>query len=88
VINDKLPPTCLDEECGDEARPLIAKGGHMIGGSDGKYAKALGVQLVSTSPWRLAPSLVVVTDAGGRVTAIWKGAGPEHVGTIMLQEGL
>jgi hypothetical protein len=88
VADDKLPPTCLDEQCGNEVRPVVAKGGHVIGGSDGKYAKALGVKLLSTRPWRLEPSLVVVTDAGGRVTAIWKGAGREHVGWITREEGL
>ncbi len=88
VISDKLPPTCLDQECGDDAPLVVAKGGHVIGGSDGKYARALGVQLVSTHPFRLDPPLVVVTDAGGRVSAIWKNAGCEHMELILRKEGL
>lgn len=88
IVNDRLPPMCLDGECGDSAAPVVARRGHVIGGSDGKYAKALGVEVVSTGPWTLRPHLVIVTDAGGQVTAIWKGAREEHVGMIVREEKL
>ncbi|MEO7593942.1 MAG: hypothetical protein ABI134_22190 [Byssovorax sp.] len=43
---------------------------------------------MSTQPFRLDPPLVVVTDAGGRVSAIWKNAGREHMELILRKEGL
>lgn len=46
VIDEQLPPLCLDLECGEQAKIVTNKGGHLIGGSDPKYAKILGVRTV------------------------------------------
>lgn len=73
VIDDTLPPTCLDEECGPEGAAVAALGGHVIGASDGKLAGAFGVRLVSPAPWRFDTSLLVVSDDRARVLAIWPG---------------
>ncbi|MEM1673220.1 MAG: hypothetical protein QXT86_14315 [Archaeoglobaceae archaeon] len=48
VIDEQLPPCCLDLECGEQAKIVINKGGHLIGISDFKYANILGVRLVRT----------------------------------------
>ena len=46
VIDEQLPPTCLDLECGKQAEIVLNKGGHIIGGSDPKYAKIFNVKLI------------------------------------------
>lgn len=73
VVNDALPPSCLDQECGPEGAIIVAQGGHLMGGSDGKLAKAFGVNLVSGNPYRFDTSLIIVTDDRARVVAIHPG---------------
>ncbi len=74
VIDDRLPAVCLNAECGDGWVDVGARGGVLIGASDGKAAKNFGVELVSTSPYRFNTSLIVTTDAQARITAIYPGA--------------
>jgi len=49
VIDEQLPPACLDLECGEQARAITRRGGHLIGGSDYKGAKGFGVKVIKTS---------------------------------------
>lgn len=48
VIDERLPPLCLDLECGEQAEAVINRGGHLIGGSDFKFAKLFGVKVIKT----------------------------------------
>lgn len=55
VVDERLPTTCLDLECGDQARAITDRGGHLIGGSDLKYGQVFGVRTVkATSLFRRA----------------------------------
>lgn len=66
VIDDRLPATCLDEACGPRTKRVIDLGGHVIGASDGKLAKAFGVE-ARTRPER---RIIVASDSNGRITSI------------------
>lgn len=46
VVDEQLPACCLDLECGKQAETVVNRGGHLIGGSDGKYAKIFSVKMV------------------------------------------
>ncbi len=64
VIDERLPPICLDWECGEQAEAVVQRGGHLIGGSDHKFAKVFGVKVVKTNAltrrlaYRLSPEIV------------------------------
>ena len=73
-INDALPPTCLDEECGVVGKRIAARGGHLIGGADGKLAAQFGVKVVSAKPWKFDRSLVVIASGSGRIIGIFDKA--------------
>ena len=89
VIDDDLPPTCLDGECGASGRLVARKGGHMIGGSDGKLAQAFGVVPITVnSTFRPIKSVVVVGDSAGKITAIYRGASVDDAKRVMAKEGL
>lgn len=49
VVDEQLPTSCLDLECGEQSRIVVNKGGHLIGGSDFKYAKIFGIKIVKNS---------------------------------------
>lgn len=49
VVDARLPATCLDLECGRQARVVVDKRGHLIGGSDFKYGEIFGIKTVKTS---------------------------------------
>jgi len=49
VVDKQLPTSCLDLECGKQAEIVVNKGGHLIGGSDFKYAKLFGVKVVKNN---------------------------------------
>ena len=46
------------------------------------------MMIKSTQPLKMEPSLIVVTDAGGHVTAIWKAAERRQFAKILQEEGL
>jgi hypothetical protein len=73
-INDTLPPTCLDEECGETGKRIAALGGRLIGGSDGKFASLFGLKLLSSKPWKIDRSLIVLTSDKGIIEAIYDKA--------------
>ena len=73
-INDLLPPSCLDDECGAVGKRVAARGGHLIGASDGKAAAQFGVKLISETPWRFNRSLVVIASANGQILGIFDSA--------------
>jgi len=83
-INDELPATCLDEECGQEAQKIVSQGGHLLGGSDGKYAHAFGIEVLSTSPWKLTVSLMVVADHEGIILAIYPQASLSMIEHVLI----
>jgi len=49
IVDEQLPPSCLDLECGKNAEIVIYKGGHLIGGSDPKYAKLFNIRMVKNN---------------------------------------
>jgi|688.fasta_scaffold212319_3 hypothetical protein len=73
-INDTLPPTCFDEECGETGKRIAELGGHLIGSSDGKLASQFGVKLVSSKPWKFDRSLFVLTSETGAIIGIYDKA--------------
>jgi hypothetical protein len=49
VVDEQLPTFCLDLECGKQAEIVVNKGGHLIGGSDFKYAKLFGIKVMKNN---------------------------------------
>lgn len=70
AAHDYPDPLCLDAECGPIGENVQALGGHLIAGSDGKFADAgFGVMPPPGEPleWRVA----VVSDGDGKILAIY-----------------
>lgn len=74
LIDARLPPVCLDDECGAGSSLVSRYGGRLVGSSDGKIAAAHGIKMASQRPWRLETSLAVVTDEDGVITSLHPGA--------------
>ncbi|MGZ3687593.1 MAG: hypothetical protein ACXVBW_04800, partial [Bdellovibrionota bacterium] len=64
LFHPSLPQTCLNLECGLIARPILQRGGMLIGGANESFVKELGES--SDDP------VLLVTDSNGKVTAIYR----------------
>lgn len=82
-INDSLPPTCLDEECGAVGKRIAMHGGHLIGASDGKIATLFGVKLISGARWRFDRSLLVVASDNGQILGIFDQATMDAIEAVV-----
>jgi hypothetical protein len=70
IFTHELPQKCMNLQCGRFASKVLSRGGVLLGGAAGEYAKDLGVDS--------ANSFLLVTDAKDRVTAIYQDVSAEN----------
>ncbi|MES0491494.1 MAG: hypothetical protein ABUK01_15980 [Leptospirales bacterium] len=87
IIDEDLPLIALNGEVGD-VDYVIDRGGVVIAGSDGKFAKVFGVKLSSSSPYRLSNSLIIIANAHGEIVGIYKNARLKDLKIIILEMGI
>jgi hypothetical protein len=83
LIDEGLPPVCLDDECGNIGRIIRERGGHLFGSSDGKMASAIGVKIKPGEPYAFEIPVAVLTDAGSKIQAIYENAKLSDVNQII-----
>lgn len=86
IINQDLPALALDQEI-DNIEFILEKGGHVIGGCDGKFAKMFGVHVLSGPGYKLSESLIIISNQNGKITAIYKNAKTTDLKSILKDSG-
>jgi hypothetical protein len=75
LLNTSLPRKCMNLQCGTFARQILAQGGMLMGGAHEAYAKEVGMEPNA--------SVLLVTDPGGKVTAIYRDVSSGDVSEIL-----
>jgi hypothetical protein len=80
LLSNDLPTRCLNLQCGRFAMRILTRNGFLVGGADREFAKEVGLEY-GTSP-ESSPSLLIVTDSRGKVTALYENVTPASLGEI------
>jgi hypothetical protein len=93
VLHPDLPPTCVDEECGDFGAIAKQRGVQVFGGSDLKLADGIfGIFSATTSEEFQAQSqdygVVVISDKHGKILSIFNEIELSDVAKIIKAKNL
>jgi hypothetical protein len=77
LLRSDLPSRCLNMQCGKFARKIMAKNGFLIGGADLELAKEVGLDQEQ--------SLLIVTDAAGKVTQLYQNVSAQNLDEVLTQ---
>jgi hypothetical protein len=77
LLRSDLPSRCLNMQCGHFARKILEKNGFLIGGADLELAKDVGLDQEQ--------SLLIVTDATGKVTHLYQNVSEQNLDEVLTQ---
>jgi hypothetical protein len=84
LLRSDLPAHCLNLQCGRFARKIMIRNGFLAGGADQDLAKEVGLDFTSTEVNHVE-SLLIVTDASGKVTHLYENIVPGRMDEILEQ---
>jgi hypothetical protein len=84
LLRSDLPAHCLNLQCGRFARKIMMRNGFLAGGADQDLAKEVGLDFTSTEVNHVE-SLLIVTDASGKVTHLYENIVPGSLDEILEQ---
>jgi hypothetical protein len=84
LLHPQLPPTCMDEECGEIGFLVRNQGGQLYGASDRQLAEAAFDILPSTGVAKSEKyGVLIVSDPKGKVIAIYNHANRDSVRVVL-----
>jgi hypothetical protein len=84
LLRSDLPSRCLNLQCGRFARKIMMNDGFLVGGADLQLAKEVGLDFVSATT-NQRQSLLIVTNASGKVTHLFENVTPGSLDEIIRQ---
>lgn len=84
-VNDTLPVTCINEECGNIADSIVKRGGRLYASGDTKYAKRFDIALVSAEPWKFDASLLIIADREGKIIKLYTEVFPREIEQLITK---